>query len=137
MPTRNDIRTALQTIIEGIDGVTEVYIGRRRSIPAHKLPAACIYMEREEKEEETVGTELYARRITVATEIHVRANNAEAAELLLDQYCADRESAVLADDTLGGLVERIELESDEYEVEEDAAYTAGVAVCRDVAVYYA
>lgn len=137
MTTRTDIRSALKTIIEGVEGITTVYLGRRRSIPETALPAACIYVESENKEPDTLNSGEYTRTLTLVTEIHVQANSAEAAETLLDTLCDRRETAIAADETLGGLVERIDFDADEYTAEEDARRPAAVAVCRDSALYTA
>lgn len=136
MPTRTDIRAAVETLTEGLAGITTVYRGRKRSIPSDALPAACIYIEREEKELDTIGTpRTFQRALTIVTEIHVQANSAEAAENLLDTYTAAREDAVLADETLGGSVESIFPQSDDYELSEEGQRPGGVATCTDLVIY--
>lgn len=138
MPARTDIRNAVKTILEAIAGITTVYIGRHRAIPPETLPAACVYINREDRELETIGSPReFARRLEMVTEIHAQANDTKALEELLDTLCAARETAILADETLGGLVETIEPESDEYTLEEEATRPAGVAICRDQILYTA
>lgn len=138
MSTRTSIRSAIVTLCEGIDGIATVYAGRRRTIPETALPAICVYVEGEEKQLSSISTpRVYERQLTVTCEIHAQGNSPDAVEAALDGYCSDREDALLADETLGGLAIRTTLSSDEYEVDEDARRPAAVAICRDVILYRA
>ena len=137
MPDRTDIRSAVKTLCTGIAGIATVYTGRRRSIPESALPAICVYVEGEEKQRVALGSAEYERQMTVACEIHVQGASAEAVETSLDSFCALRETALLADTTLGGLVHTTTLLSDEYEIDEENRRPAGVAVCRDQLIYRA
>jgi len=136
MSTRTDIRNAVKTISEAVSGITTVYIGRRRTIPASALPALCIYIEEEEKELNSMATpRTFVRQMAITSELHATAASAQAAEELLDTLTAARETAILADETLTGLVESIFPASDEYNIDEEGSRPAAVAICRDVVIY--
>lgn len=136
MATRTQIRDAIKAVAESIDGITTVYVGRRRAIPESKLPAACVYVEREIKELDRLGSDENARRLEIITEIHLQANTAEAVEEELDTLCAARETAMLADAALDALIFDITFVEDEYQAVEDVRRPAGVALCRDALTYY-
>jgi hypothetical protein len=136
MPARTEIRTALETIYEELSGIATVYIGRRRSIPAAALPAVCIYIDEEEKELSSTGKpRVFQREMSLVSEIHVNAANAQEAEELLDTLAAAREAAILADETLGGLVEYILPKADVYDIDEEGQRPAAVAACTDAVLY--
>ena len=118
-------------------GQLTVYAGRRGAIPENAIPAACVYVEGEEKQPAAMGSSHYERRVTVTTEIHVQENTTEAVKNALDALCARREDLMLTDETLGGLVHTITLQQDEYEIDEENRRPAGVAVCRDQLIYRA
>lgn len=131
MTKRTDIRTALKAVCEGMDGITSVMTGRRRSIPAHKLPAICIYMESERKQRAYAGyPRLFERGSNYTFEIHIQASSTEAVEDLLDLYSAALETALLDDESLGGLVRDILPVMDDYDIEEDSKNPGGIAICR-------
>lgn len=136
MPIRTDIRKALKTIYEAQPGITTVYLGRRRTIPQAALPAICIYVEDEEKQVAYAEKpRVFDRRLDIVSEIHVQAADPQAVEELLDLLCDVREAAVLADETLGGLVTEIVPVSDGYDVDESGSRPAAVAECRDRVLY--
>lgn len=133
MSKRTDIRNALKAVVETIDGFApaRVFAGRRRSIPENLLPAICIYLENEEKTRAGVGSPLvFDRDSAFVVEIHVQAATAEAVETALDTHCQNLETALLADETLGGLSREILPGVDEYALEEDSRRPGGVAKCR-------
>jgi len=136
MPTRTDIREALKGIYEGVADFEKVYLGRRRSIDPRDMPAICIYFEEEEKELAHIGTpRVFDREAKISSEIHVQGADAEVVEALLDDLCEKREAAVLADETLSGLVEFIQPTGDDYDIEHDGKDVAAVAKCADAVRY--
>lgn len=132
MIKRTDIRAAVKTVCEGIEGFSAdtVFLGRQRSLPGHLLPAICIYGENEEKARDMGLPRRHTRGMDIMIEIHVRADTTAAVENTLDDYCALLESAMLADESLGGLVEDLMAVLDEYDIDEDSREPAGVAACR-------
>ena len=138
MPNRTDIRAALKTICGAIDGISSesVLLGRRRAVPPHKLPVLCIYTESERKQLSVINSPLeFDRTLEVMFEIHAQGNTVEALEDQFDDLCEKLEAALLADESLGGLVREIVPVMDEYEFEEDSKNTGGVASCRYSIIY--
>lgn len=137
MSSRSDIRAAIATIAESLPSIKSVFIGRRRTIQPHQLPAACVYVEREAKELNSIQSpRSFRRELTVVTEFHIRADSPEAAELALDGLCAERDAALLANESLDGCAFSALPVSDQYEISEEAAAPAAVAICSDSVVYY-
>ena len=134
MPKRTDIRNALKTLMENeLPGVGQRYIflGRQRAIPAHLLPAICIYMENEEKTLASAGQpRQFDRGNDYIFEVHAQAATTQAVEDELDIWCERIETTLIANETLGGLVREIIPVIDAYDIEEDALKPAGVAECR-------
>lgn len=135
MSKRTSIKTAYKTRMAEITGIRKVYLGRKLDIPPKYLPAICIYVEGEEKEPDTIGPPKYARGLSVVTEIHVKADSAELAELQLDALCDLREAAILTDETLDGAVEAITFQSDKYDLSDAGNIPTAVATCTDLVHY--
>ena len=133
MPKRTNIRTNLKTACEEIEGMApeSILLGRQRSIPQIRLPALAIYTENEEKQTAHIGPpRAFDRSMDLIFEIHLQANTVAEVEALLDSFCEKLETALLADETLGGLTEEIIPVLDEYNLEEDSRSPGGVAQCR-------
>ncbi len=138
MSPRTDIRTALQTVIQTLEGISSasVLIGRHRSIPPAKLPAICIYTETEEKQTAAIGhPREIDRQFSAQIEIHLRATTPAEAETGLDAWCEKLETALLADESLGGLTREIIPQSDQYMISEEGERPAAVALCQYLVVY--
>ncbi len=137
MPMKTDIRNAVRDLLKPIPDFTIITTGRRRSIPAADLPAVCIYVDNEQIELFSTGhPRQFNRRLTIATEIHLQDQTAEALETQLDRLTNLREDAILSDETLGGLVAQNLPESIEYRLVEEGHRPAAVAICRDQALYF-
>jgi hypothetical protein len=135
-PRRTEIRDAVVAAINTIGAFGgRVHASRRRTLPRGGLPACCIYVEAEEKElSHMAPAPVFERRLKVVREIFTEAGDRNAGQL--DELCALSEAALLADETLGGLCMHIRPESDEYDMSEEGAAPAAVAVCRDTATYF-
>lgn len=132
---RSSVKAVYKTRMAAITGIQKVYVGRRLDIPQQYLPAICIYCREEGKELDTIGPAKYARGLAIVTEIHVKADSVELAELELDALCDLREAALLTDETLGGKVEAITFQSDEYALSESGNIPTAVATCADIVHY--
>lgn len=103
---RKQIRDAVKAalIAAGDFGAT-VYIGRRDSIPAKSLPAACVYLNEEQIEymgKATPDLRRYAIQQEISVECYARQTAAESAEEEMDVLRDATITAVMADTTLGG-----------------------------------
>jgi hypothetical protein len=123
MSARTDIRNAVITALETItafDG--NVFAGRRRSIARADLPACCVYVEEETKDlASTNPTRTFLRELTLVCEIYSSDTSADYAEL--DTLCKAAETALLADESLGGSALETLPVSDQYEISEEGDYS--------------
>lgn len=128
---RQLIRDAAVTALTGLTTTTSsVYSGRVH--PYDTLPCLSVYTTIESVEEGELGTK--QMRI-VMLRVEARARAASDLDDTLDTVCAEVETALMADQTLGGTCKHLELQQTEIELSGDAEQPVGLAVL-DFAVLY-
>jgi len=133
---RTEIRNAVVDALKTIDAFNgRVFPGRRRTLAQYDLPAACVYVEGEEKELLSMDKpRKLDRELTLIYEIFIPT--APVADYdLLDTLCKAAEDALLEDETLGGLVSYVFPESDKYEISEEGDYAGAYSQSRAVISY--
>lgn len=135
MSVRTDLRNTVVTNLLGIAAFADnVYPGRRRSIPRADLPAACVYVESESKDlSNTNQPRTFLRELVVNIEIFSSDTAGDYAEL--DTLCKSVETALLADEDLGGAALEIMPLSDEYEISEEGDHSGVFALSKYVIRY--
>jgi hypothetical protein len=135
MSPRTNIRTALAAAIRTIPALaTTTHIARR--VPLKTLPAACLYIETENKTLHAMSIpRRYRRELKITIELYTTAANPEALETALDNLEADLEAAIANNETLNGLLHQSSPVSTEYTTDETSATPLGTALCTYSAVY--
>lgn len=132
---RQQVRDAVATTVTGLTTTgARVYPGRIHPISRLRLPCLFVYSLEEAVDDsgEVMGLDQW-RRLTVAVEAIAEAN--QSLDDTLDDICAEVETAVHADVTLGGLTKWCEYTGVEIELDEGMQKPVGSARMTFMAEY--
>lgn len=131
MTIQRQIRDAIAALLTPLPGVN-VFRSPRRVLAAGELPAVCIFSQGDRPQEDDADhAKQHWRVYTVRVEIRVPALPEDDAT---DYLAVEVRRALLADDTLGGLVDRITWTEQAWDGDEADAQLGGTAL--DFACFY-
>lgn len=124
---RRQIRTALATALTGLTTTgTRVYPYRVDPLPAGSLPALTVAVVADGVERMEIAQPAFTRRTLIA-EVRAVASATSAVENTLDGICAEVETALAVDLTLGGLTIDVQLLRTTLDIDGSGEATVGVA----------
>ena len=132
---RQQIREAVVQALTGLQ-TTGSNVYESRVYPHDVLPSLAVYTVRDEpRQEQTLG-QLVHRELTLVVEARAKpADGGPTVDDQLDTICAEVEAALMADQTLGGLVQGTELQETEIELSGELERPVGIARMRWRIVY--
>ena len=124
---QSQVRTYLETAINAAFPGVAFFRSPKRELDTSELPAVCIYSHRDRPENGDNDDHQHAhpRVYTVRVEVRVSALGEED---VTDSYAMAIRKAVLADDSLGGLVSRVTWTSQEWDSDEADPPLSGTAL---------
>lgn len=134
MATRKQITKAVEALLKASLPTVEgrVYRSRVRHIQSTRLPAIGVYGLKEDLDDEGTSPPRYTRDLTLSVEV---VANGEAMDDTLNDLSDAVEDALLADPTLGGLVQDLGLRKVELSLAEKGDELVGCARV-DAGVWY-
>lgn len=126
-PKRKQIREAIKGILLGnTDAAQNVYSNRMSAFWREELPSISVYFTDEDKTPRDVQNKKYSRSCLIQIETHVEGN--EQIDDSLDRISEQVESALLANQSLNGLVQGLVLQSESFQISEEGTKPTGLAV---------
>ena len=123
---RQQIRNQVATTITGLATGATVYKMRKFSLDDSALPALVVYSNDEASNLVTVGTRTLNRSVTIVIEV-IALGSATSVFDTIDTMCAEVETAVANDFTVGGLAKSAILRRTDTDVNTDGDKAIGVA----------
>jgi len=132
--TREYVREIL--ISTGTQAGEQVSIGRTKPEWIENLPAIAIYPANEAVQRFNEAPKDYRREFSLAIECLAVGNDDDDLDLALEEMGERVENIMEVDETLGGLVDQIELRSVEYQTEPDGQSPSGALILNYAVLYY-
>jgi hypothetical protein len=123
---RQQIRNQVATTITGLATGATVYKMRKFSLDDSALPALVVYSNDEVSNLVTVGTRTLNRSVTIVIEVIALGSSTSVFDTI-DTMCAEVETAVANDFTVGGLAKSAILRRTDTDVNTDGDKAIGVA----------
>lgn len=135
---RKLIRDAVVTRLKtgGTMAGQNVFGNRSRPLFPHELPAILVYSRTDAPELSNEAPREYKRTLTLGIECVAAGRNEEELDDILDEFCAQVESAIFKDETFGGLVSDTLLGDTELDILANGDKPAGGAKILLSAIYY-
>ena len=131
MSTRTNIRTATANALTGalVVPTANILRGRNNTIASISFPAAAVYAVSEQIEVRTLGpsNRTQYRQLQLIVDYFIAESGTYLIDDLFDTGSAAVEAAVLADVTLGGQCQDLQLNSVDYVIEPDEDKRFGTA----------
>lgn len=115
MSTQTDIRNALKTLLvsAGVFTSAKIYLGKFDAVSPDKLPMCRIYPEGGTKERDSTVSG-YDDTFTCIIEVQAKQTAAKKVDAILEDYDDVITDVIRGDDTLGGVVEDVEVVNASY-----------------------